>query len=298
MRGDEQKLWRTIPGIPHAPGQAFPVVMVSDSNNPAAAHMTLPHFSSRLILSDPSFLWEQGETSWADGTKHRLCLHYLRQIPSPRQLTRPRGRLWPPPTKMSAKSHLDQGCSVNKPPPSTSASHRQQLQPKSIDEKQSVISRPHWLGYGWVKKHYRKHRCGEITSSSGAFLSLQVLPDLPQNFHVHTQNHLVYLVAVPVPVQVCCVTLGRARPAWHKQQRPSSPRAAGSLVSPRRKVFQLFQIPPTRTQSPCFVIKTRRKSHPKEFYLFPPSTYSTEVIFFKKTTPPKLATRTTKQPRC
>lgn len=180
--------------------------------------MTLPHLSSRLILSDPSFLWEQGETSCADGTKHRLRLQYLRQIPSPRQLTRPQGRLWPPPTKMSAKSHLAQGCSVNKPPPSTSASHRHQPQPKSIDEKQSVISRPHWLGYGWVKKHYRKHRCGEITSFSGAFLSLQVLPDLPHNFHVRSQSHLMCHVVVPVPVQVRCVTLGRARPAWHRQQ--------------------------------------------------------------------------------
>lgn len=150
-----------------------------------------------------------------------LCRWYQTQAaspvpaadPKPRQLTRPQGRLWPPPTKMSAKSHLAQGCSVNKPPPSTSASHRHQPQPKSIDEKQSVISRPHWLGYGGVRKHYRKHRCGEITSFSGAFLSLQVLPDLPQNFHVCTQSHLVCHVVVPVPVQVRCVTLGRARPA-------------------------------------------------------------------------------------
>lgn len=271
-------------------GKAFPVVMVSDSNNPAAAHMTLPHFSSRLILSDPSFLWEQGETSWADSTKHRLHLWYLWQIPSPRQLPRPRGRLWPPPTKMSAKSHLAQGCSVNKPPPSTSASHRQQLQPKSIDEKQSVISRPHWLGYGWVKKHYRKHRCGEITSFSGAFLSLQVLPDVPQNFHVCTQKHLVYLCSAGVLCE-----------AW--QGQPSLAQAAGGRVHPELpvgrclpvgKFFQLFQIPPTHTQSPCFVIKTRRKSHPKEFYLFPPLLIPLKLSSFKKQPPPKLATGTTK----
>lgn len=33
-------------------------------------------------------------------------------------------------------------------------------------------------------------------------------------------NHLVYLVVVPVPVQVHCVMIDRARPAWHKQQEP------------------------------------------------------------------------------
>lgn len=238
LRGNEQELWRTIPGISHAFEQAFPVVMVSDSNNPAAAHMTLPHLSSKLILSDPSFLWEQGEMSWTDNTKHRLCLQYLQQTTSPRQLTRPQGMLWPPPTKMSAKSHLAQGCSVNKLPPSTSASYSHQPKPKSIHEKQSVISRPHWLSYGWVKKHYRKHRCGEIISLSGAFLSLQVLPALPQNFHVHTQNHLVYLV--PVPAQVHCVMLGRARPAWHKQQEAEFTLSCRQAGVSCRKVFSII----------------------------------------------------------
>lgn len=145
--------------MPHASGQACFIVTVSDSDNPAGpaagrqravavAHRTLPYFSSRLILSDPSFLWEQGERRAVQPAPNTGCFPGIcgrsQDLDSSRKAT---GEALTSSTKTSANSYPAQGCSVNNPPPSTSASHRHQPQPRSIDEKQFVISRPHCFGY-------------------------------------------------------------------------------------------------------------------------------------------------------
>lgn len=92
-----------------------------------------------------------------------------------------------------------------------------------------------------------------------------------------------------VPRGHACSSAGVLHDAW--QGQASLAWAAGGWVHPELqagwclpvgKLFQLFQIPPTHTQSPCFVIKTRRKSHPKEFYLFLPLLIPVKLSFLKK----------------
>lgn len=77
-------------------------------------------------------------------------------------------------------------------------------------------------------------------------------------------------------------------------RRPSSPWAAGRLVSPRRKVFPVISNTSHSHTKPMFCNKNKEKISSKGILPISPSTYSTEVTFFKKTLPPKLATRTTK----
>lgn len=87
-----------------------------------------------------------------------------------------------------------------------------------------------------------------------------------------------------------CYTTGALCEAW--QGPGSSAPAVGAWVHPRLRAgwclligtsFQLLQIAPTGTQSPCFVIKTRRKITSKGILPISLSTYSTEIILTKQT---------------
>lgn len=91
--------------------------------------------------------------------------------------------------------------------------------------------------------------------------------------------------------------------AWHlagpgqpgtDSRRLSSPWAAGRLVSPRRKFFSIISNTSHSHTKPMFCNKNKERISSKGILPISPSTYSTEVIFLKKTIPPKLATRTTK----
>lgn len=191
---------------------------------------------------------------------------------------RPPGRLTSS-TKTSAKSYPARGCSVNKPPPSTSASHRHQTWPKLIDEKQSVISRLHCFGYDESKN--TKGNTHAVTSPhflepsylyKSCLISLKVSTHAHKNISCAVQSRLLSCKCI-----ACCLAGPR-----EVEFTLSCGQAA---VSPKEIFFQLFQIAPTHTQSLCFVIKTRRKITSKGILPISLSTYSTTVIFLKKQTP-------------
>lgn len=61
--------------------------------------------------------------------------------------------------------------------------HSHWPQPKSIDKKQSVISKPRCFGYDESKRLERKHRCNEVTSFLEPSYPSKLWLDCPQNFH-------------------------------------------------------------------------------------------------------------------
>lgn len=135
------------------------------------------------------------------------------------------------------------------------------------------------------QKTLKKHRCSEITSFSGAFLSLEVLPDLPQNFHTHTQKYLVCCVVTTVKCRCIAWCLAGLRELSTSSGRSSSPWAAGRLVSPRRKFFPIISNSSHSHTKPMFCNKNKEKITSKGILPISLSAYSTKVISLKKTKP-------------
>lgn len=272
------------------------MVTVFDSDDPAGptarkqwavavTHMPLLHFSSRLILSDSSFLWEQGERQVLRPAPNTGCFPGASsRSQDPDSSYEASGEALTSSHKDVGQVQLSWGCSVNKPPPSTSATHRHQPQPKSIDEKQFVISKPHCFGYV------------ESKNTEGN-------TDVVRSPHFLEPSYLWKSCLISLKVSISCAAWSCLRKrrcvawrlAWPRQLGRSSRRlswsqAAARLMSPHRKVLvQLFQITPTHTQSPCFVIKTRRTTTSKGILPISFLTYSAEVTFKNQNKHPKTA---------
>lgn len=135
------------------------------------------------------------------------------------------------------------------------------------------------------QKTLKKHRCSEITSFSGAFLSLEVLPGLPRNFHTHTQKQLVCCVVTTVKCRCIAWCLAGLRELSTSSRRSSSPWAAGRLVSPRRKFFPIISNSSHSHTKPMFCNKNKEKNHIQRNFTYFPLRLFHQGYLFKKTKP-------------